>query len=158
MLERVSYWIDSASRVFLIIFLVSMTAVLATQVVLRYFFQLGIIWSDELARFLMIALVYIGASSAVRDNSHITVSVFEDKFPTLRKWFAPIQWIMIFIYSLFLIKFGWDALKVVEAQSSANMGISMAWIYAVIPLSGLLTIIHLVGRLGKKKVKQKEGF
>ncbi|MEK3936600.1 TRAP transporter small permease [Sporosarcina sp. FSL W7-1349] len=158
MLERVSYWIDSASRVFLIIFLVSMTAVLATQVVLRYFFQLGIIWSDELARFLMIALVYIGASSAVRDNSHITVSVFEDKFPTLRKWFAPIQWIMIFIYSLFLIKFGWDTLKVVEAQSSANMGISMAWIYAVIPLSGLLTIIHLVGRLGKKKVKQKEGF
>lgn len=158
MLRKISYWLDSASRVFIVFFLLFMTVVLATQVILRYFFQMGIIWSDELARFLMIALVYIGAASAVRDNSHIKVSVFEDQIPALRKWFAPVQWIMIFIYSVFLIKFGIDTLKVVGAQSSANMGISMAWIYVVIPLSGALTIIHLLGRIGKKNEGQEENF
>ncbi|MGE7544399.1 TRAP transporter small permease [Sporosarcina newyorkensis] len=156
MIRKLSYWLDVTSRVFIVFFLILMTLVLATQVVLRYFFHMGIIWSDELARFLMIALVYIGAASAIRDNSHIKVSVFEDEFPGLRKWFAPIQWVMIFIYSVFLIKFGFDTLKVVGTQNSSNMEISMAWIYVVIPLSGILTIVHLLARVGKKNEGQEE--
>jgi len=150
MLDKISYWIDSASRTLIVVFLIIMTVVLAIQVVLRYFFQMGIIWSDELARFLMIALVYIGAASAIRDNSHITVSVFEDRNPALRKWLAPIQWVIVFLYSLCLIKFGFDTLKVVGAQSSANMGISMGWIYAVLPISAIITIIHQLARIGKR--------
>lgn len=150
MIDKISYWIDAASKALIVAFLTIMTVVLAIQIVLRYFFQMGIIWSDELARFAMIALVYIGAASATRDNSHITVSIFEDQKPSLRKWFAPIQWIVMFVYSVCLIKFGFDTLKVVGAQSSANMGISMGWIYAVIPLSAAIMIVHLIARIGKR--------
>jgi TRAP-type C4-dicarboxylate transport system permease small subunit len=150
MIDKISYWLDVASKALIVSFLTIMTVVLAIQIVLRYFFHMGIIWSDELARFAMIALVYIGAASATRDNSHITVSIFEDHKPSLRKWFAPIQWIVMFVYSICLIKFGFDTLKVVGAQSSANMGISMGWIYAVIPLSAAIMIVHLIARIGKR--------
>lgn len=150
MIDKISYWIDTASKALIVSFLAIMTAVLAIQIVLRYFFQMGIIWSDELARFAMIALVYIGAASATRDNSHITVSIFEDHKPSLRKWLAPIQWVVMFVYSICLFKFGFDTLKVVGAQSSANMGISMGWIYAVIPISAIIMIVHLIARIGKR--------
>lgn len=148
--DKVSYWIDLVTKTFITSFLMIMTIVLTIHIALRYFFQGGILWSDELSRFAMVGIVYLGAASATRDNTHITVSIFEDRWPGLRKWFAPIQWVVMIAYSISLIIFGFQALKVVGTQSSANIGISMGWIYSIIPVSAVIIIIHLLAKIGTR--------
>lgn len=149
--HKISDWLDTITKIAMTLSILLMTIVLAVQIFLRYFLQSGIIWSDELARFLMVALVYLGAASAIRDDSHITVSVFEDWIPSLKKWLGPIQKTVMVIYSVFIIKIGIDTLKVVVNQNSANLGVSMAWAYMIIPLSGILIIIHIMSKIFKRK-------
>lgn len=157
LIEKISYWIDLVLKVLVALFLGIMTIVLAVQIVQRSIFQGGLVWADELARFLMIGIVFIGAAIAIRDKSHITVSIFEDWKPKLRKWFGPIQWIAITVYAVILVKVGFDTLSIVGPQRSPNMEISMGLAYSVIPISGLLMILHLISRIGKDNEGEKGG-
>ena len=45
------------------------------NVVLRMVFNSGLTWSEELARYLFVAVTYIGAISAMRANAHMTVDM-----------------------------------------------------------------------------------
>ena len=150
-IEKISYWVDLILRTLIAAFLAMMTVVLVVQIVQRSIFQSGLIWADELARFLMIAIVFIGAAVAIRDKSHITVSLFEDWKPSVKKWFAPLQWIAILIYAVILVKVGFDTLEIVGPQRSPNMGMSMGLAYAVIPVSAAIMIWHLITRIGKRE-------
>ena len=55
------------------------------NVVLRMVFNSGLTWSEELARYLFVAVTYIGAISAMRANAHMTVDM------VLSKVKAPLQ-------------------------------------------------------------------
>ncbi|MFB4162411.1 TRAP transporter small permease [Alteribacillus sp. JSM 102045] len=149
-LDGISYWIDKIVRILITSFLVVMTIILAVQIVARSMFQGGFVWTDELARYLMIFIVFLGAAVATRDRSHITVSIFEDWKPSLKRWLAPIQWMVMLVYAGFIVKFGLDTLDIVRHQLSVNMGISMGFVYMVLPISAIVIIIHLLARIGKK--------
>ncbi|MBP1971713.1 TRAP-type C4-dicarboxylate transport system permease small subunit [Virgibacillus natechei] len=155
--EKISYWIDLIVRNLITIFLSVMTVILTVQIIARSVFEGGAVWTDELARFLMIAMIFLGAALAVRDKSHITVSIFEEWKPSLRKWFAPFQWIAMLLYAGILVKFGLDTLEVVGPQTSSNMVISMGIVYAVLPISAAIMIIHLIARIGKDRHAEKGG-
>ena len=49
------------------------------NVVLRMVFNSGLTWSEELARYLFVAVTYIGAISAMRANAHMTVDMVLSK-------------------------------------------------------------------------------
>lgn len=134
-----------------------MTSILAAQIVARSVFQEGFVWTDELARYLMIALVFFGASVATRDRSHITVSIFEDWKPSLRKWFSPVQWVVMLTYAGVLLKFGLDAIDIVGPQLSPNMRLSMGIVYATLPVSAVVTIVHLIARINKAQPEEEGG-
>lgn len=51
------------------------TALISMNVILRFFFRAGFTWSDELVRYLMIYITFVGCSVCVRSNDHIAVDV-----------------------------------------------------------------------------------
>jgi len=53
--------------------LCALSSLMFIQVVMRYVFRSPLSWSDELAVYCMIALVYFGAAYAVRERAHIRV-------------------------------------------------------------------------------------
>lgn len=59
-----------------------MTILTFVQVVLRYVFNTGMIWSLEATTYAFAALVLIGMSYGVRTRSHIAVDLFVSKLPT----------------------------------------------------------------------------
>ncbi len=56
-------------------FLAIMSILVFGNVVLRYAFNSGITWSEEMARFLFIWLILIGAISTLKDNQHLGVDM-----------------------------------------------------------------------------------
>jgi C4-dicarboxylate transporter DctQ subunit len=155
-IEKVSYWLDYVTRLFIATFLGVMTIALTAQIIARSIFQGGFVWTDELSRFLMVALIFLGAASATRDNTHITVSILEDWKPSLKKWLAPIQWLAMFIYAVILVIVGFDTLQIVGPQQSVNMQISMGIVYSVFPVSALIMIVHLLTKIKKAKETREE--
>src|SRR5882672_12708275 len=54
-------------------------AVLFTGVVARYVFHRPIVWSDELASILFLWLAMLGATIALRHNSHMRLTLFVNR-------------------------------------------------------------------------------
>ena len=62
-----------------IIFFMLVVTVFA-NVIFRYFFESTIDWSEELARFLLIWLIFIGAMNALFENEHMVMDYFIQLF------------------------------------------------------------------------------
>lgn len=58
-----------------------MTILTFVQVVLRYVFNTGLVWSLEATTYAFAALVLIGMSYGVRTKTHIAVDLFTGKMP-----------------------------------------------------------------------------
>lgn len=56
-----------------------------TNVVLRYVFNSGLVWAEEMSRFLYVWLVFIGAIGALKDNNHLGFSSLVQRMPLLLK-------------------------------------------------------------------------
>lgn len=61
------------------LFLGSMTALIAIQVVSRNFFNLGLPWADELARFTGLGLVFFTIPLLQYQGKHIAVDIFTSR-------------------------------------------------------------------------------
>jgi TRAP-type C4-dicarboxylate transport system permease small subunit len=56
-------------------------ATVAYQFVTRYLFNDSAAWTEEIARYLLIGMVFVGASVGVRENNHIQVDVLYRYLP-----------------------------------------------------------------------------
>lgn len=64
--------------------LLAMIIVVFLQVFFRYVVHYSLPWSEELARYLMTWVVFVGASMGARDGVHIGVAAFVNLMP---RWF-----------------------------------------------------------------------
>ncbi|MGN8647204.1 TRAP transporter small permease [Gracilibacillus sp. HCP3S3_G5_1] len=130
------------------IFLTSV--IIFLNVVLRYFFDSGIVWAEEAVRYIIIYIVMLGSSLAMTNNDHIAVSIFEN---SSINWFAHIVFGVRTCLSLaFTIIITYLGLGVVESlhttsQVSPAMQLPMWCVYLIFPISGALMSIRLIGNL-----------
>ncbi len=71
-LERVG---TAAENTVLVLLLTAMIVLAVGQIVLREFFDTGIIWSDELVKLLVLWIAMLGSIAASRDDRHLRIDV-----------------------------------------------------------------------------------
>ena len=65
-------------------FLVTLVVIITVHVTLRYVFNSGISWSEEVASKILIpAFVFLGMAMGVEEDLHININVLPRKMPTL---------------------------------------------------------------------------
>lgn len=132
---------------FLVITMVIMVLLIFFQSFSRYFLGFSLSWGSELAVYLHIWQIWLGASLGIRLSEHVRIDVFvnllKGKIKFIVDVFASSIW---FLFALFLAYEG--SLYVMDLlgndQTSPTLGIQMGIIYIVIPLSGLLMCIRLI--------------
>ena len=77
-LERAGKWGEDAV---LVLILTTMILLAASQIVLRNFFGIGVIWGDEMLRMLVLWLAVAGAVAASRSDKHISIDVLNRFLP-----------------------------------------------------------------------------
>jgi len=63
--------------------LVTMLAIALMQIVLRNFFDAGILWAETFARVLVLWLAMLGAMVATREQNHINIDVLSRYLPEI---------------------------------------------------------------------------
>jgi TRAP-type C4-dicarboxylate transport system permease small subunit len=100
------------------------------NVVLRYVFNSGITWSEEMARFLFIWLVLLGAIGALKDNAHLGVDMLIKRLPrTWKKLVYVISNLLVLIVLYLVVEGSWKMAEL-NADSLApatNMPLSMIY-------------------------------
>ena len=139
---------------FLIISLVAMVLIIFMQVVLRWF-HAATVWAEELARYIMLYQVWIGASYAVREDAHIRITALIGKLTGNKRHVSETV-----VLTLWLTVEGVQLVKeiAIMGQVSSAMRIPMTIPYASVPLGGALMSIRLVQKLiqGMKDGPQEE--
>ncbi|WP_147635034.1 TRAP transporter small permease [Treponema pectinovorum] len=88
------------------IFLAVMITLVFANVVLRYLFNKGFAWSEEVARLCFIYLVYLGSIEAAKDNKHLLIDSILIKLPGITQKLVYILIQLIIIYLMYLMTFG----------------------------------------------------
>ena len=141
LLER---WFVQANRALLIVLLAAMVVVTFANVVMRYTGESSFVWGEEVGRHLMIWLAFVGSGLALRSGAHIGVDSLERSLSTraARIVRGAIALTLLVLFIALLIE-GIDYAWRTRFQASAALQISMAWVYAGMPIGCLLMLAHL---------------
>ncbi|NLH71177.1 MAG: TRAP transporter small permease [Brooklawnia sp.] len=92
-------------QILIAIFLGIMILLTFLNVIMRYVFSSGFVWSEEIARICFIYLVYLGTIDAYRDNRHLGVEmlVARAKPGAQRVLYLAIQGIVIWMMAILTI-------------------------------------------------------
>lgn len=137
------------------------TVVLGVQVFMRYVMHASLSWSEELARYCFIWLVYIGISYGAKIMRHIKIDAGLYLFPkNTRKYVVIVGDVVFFLFALVIVYYAWNLVgrQIKLGQLSPAMQIPM-WIVYAAPLVGFIltairqiqTIIYRVKHLNDKE-------
>ncbi|MFV0360349.1 TRAP transporter small permease [Tropicimonas sp.] len=117
--------------------LFALVAILAAQVAFRYLLGAPLVWSEELARYLLVWCTFIGVSLAVREGRNISV----DLLPTMLgdRWTRGFGVIALVGSAIFFALVVWYAIPLTRriariGQTSPGLGIQMWIVYAAVPV------------------------
>jgi len=154
-------WIDEKLELYLCILLMSlMTIIIFIQVIMRHVVHNSLVWSEELARYLFIWLIYLGISYGAKIMKHIKIEAALRLFPkAVRPYIVIIGDILFLGFSLFITL---TSFTVVEkqinlGQASPAMHIPMWIIYAAPMVGFALTSIRQVQTILYRTTKLREG-
>ncbi|WP_027184528.1 TRAP transporter small permease [Desulfovibrio inopinatus] len=138
-LRSLLYWfsVSSMSVMLIIIFI---------QVIARYVFNHSFEWSEELARFLFVWVVFLGSALIMGESGHLAVQFLPTRFKgtSFGLFLEVFTNVCSYVFILLLLSQGAKMTSIMTFQTAPGLGISMSWVYAVIPLSAALMLLYLI--------------
>lgn len=126
------------------IFCVMMFSV-ASQIIMRYIFNRPLLWSEELARYTYVWLVFIGAAYDVTQEKHIAVTLVTEKLPKTVQNSIKVFFNLLIVGALaYMLPHAIQYMFRQNSLFSGCMQIPMSWVYAALPAGYVLIIIHLL--------------
>ena len=133
----------------IILILGSMVLLSFLQVLMRNFFDTGILWGDIFLRHLVLWVGFIGASLATREEKHINIDLLTRLIP---KKIVPFAKIVIDVTSviicLVLVKAGWEFVSMeIEANTTLFQNVPSWYFEIIIPVGFALIALRFVFKI-----------
>jgi TRAP-type transport system small permease protein len=160
-IEQISAKVSRASEKIVQITLVGMvgvmTVIIIIQVFMRYLFLYSLSWSEEVARYLMIWVSFLGASLALKYGFHIGVEFVINRIPEkIRGWTNLVAKLGMLLFLIYFTIGGFRVSWAVRDQDSPALLFSMAYAYLSAPVGGLFMIIQLLNLLIEDWIKVRK--
>jgi TRAP-type C4-dicarboxylate transport system permease small subunit len=121
----------------------SMALVVALQVFFRYVLNHSLFWSEELARFMLVWLSFLGASTAYKRGLHPGVDFLTARLSVfLQTACSHLVRIVSLSFFIAMIIYGVQFAYFIRAQISPALYLPKWVVFAIIPASGLILAIH----------------
>jgi len=115
------------------------------QIIFRYILHHPIYWSEEFPRFILIWLTFLGSAIAMKNNSHLSVSLLTNRLDVQKR--ILIQFFANLLSLLFLLILVWGGIKIsilTMPNRSAALQMPTGLVYLAVPVGGVLMIIYLL--------------
>lgn len=132
-----------------------LTIIIVSQVISRYVLGYITTWGNELARYLMIWFAMLLSGVLVYENSHLQVELaFQKLSSRARRLLRSAQLLLIAGFGSLIADYGfrWTMTSGFYSTTPALESVTpfkfyMAYMYAVVPISGLLIMFFSIGKL-----------
>lgn len=153
--------LNKSIRVLTILCLSVLTILVPIEVFLRYLFGKSLYITEEFTRYLMVWVVFLASSLAIREDSHISIGIFVNRFRgRTRSWINLLAQILLVTFLIFLIIEGVIALSFQMDQIIPSLGLPIFWFYLAIPVGSFLMILNLLPKIWEtlKVISGKKRF
>jgi TRAP-type C4-dicarboxylate transport system permease small subunit len=131
---------------------VAISLILFVQVVARYLGE-SLSWSEEVGRYLLVATTFLGATVAYKRAHFIGLAGFGARFGRLVEQ-VIVRGLQLMTLACFCLITWFGVIYTVKAwdQSSTAVQMPMSLPISVVPLSGLIFVLHVLADMTKRKV------
>jgi len=119
------------------------------QIIARFIPGSATVWSEEVARFVFVWIVFLGAGTLMRDNDHIRISIITNRL-------GPVSGRILRIFSAlliipFVVFMTWGAyinmLRQWNTFAPTVDWMRLGYVYLALLISGIVMIVYLIRRL-----------
>jgi TRAP-type C4-dicarboxylate transport system permease small subunit len=142
--DRVLEWITTVVKWVMVSMTIVIFIITTYTVFTRYLLNIVPSWSEEIPRYLLVWITYLGAGLAIKFKEHISLDVFFNLMPLrarqvghffLNGLVAIVAVIMV-VYGIGLVNhFGEDLME--------SIPVTNFWLYLAMPVSGTLMLLYL---------------
>lgn len=145
LIDSVYKALEKVIRYMVLILLALMVIIVFANVVSRYYLHYSLAWSEEVARFMLVWLVFLGSFLAYIHDEHLGLDILVKKFPpTLRKIVATGANLLV-IFALYAVMEGGYLMMVANFDwLSSAAEIPQGYVYVIIPVCCGLMILQTV--------------
>lgn len=147
---RVGKHVKLSEWVVIVTFLVMVIGTF-TQVITRYVLDFSLPWVDELARYCLVWMVFVGMVLTLVRGQHVTVDLLLDRY-SVRVRPIALTLIDLAVAGLFgvLLYGGVLLMQLTAGQTTSGMGMPKYMVYAALPLGAVLMLIELSLRIYRR--------
>ncbi len=144
-LERISDWVNIASKYLIVAILTAMVAFTCFQVFCRYVFNSALSWPEEMNIFFMAWLTFVGSSIALKQSAHIGVDLFINFLPAkVRRLILTIGHCFMFVFLLLLVDTGYSVAVMNLGNFSEALEIPLIIPRLSLVVGGLMMLLQMV--------------
>ncbi len=143
----------------LAVFMLGMLVAIFCQVVFRFVLHMPLAWTEESSRYLMIYVVYLGASVGIYRGSHLGFTFLLDKMN--QKAFHVMSLAASAGVLAFCVYFTWYGLIIVTRnmyQVSPALQLPMWCVYAILPISGSICALQTLNVIFRLAAESRRLF
>lgn len=143
-LNRIGQILEKLVIYTVLILLAVLISLVFIQVVLRFVFSTGLVWAEELDRYIFVWLLFLGITMGIYKQKHIAITVIADRLGEFSKVLRLLGHLITGVFFIILMWQGYQFMLVSISGMAAVLPVNLGIIYSIIPLSSLLAIIFLI--------------
>ncbi|WP_066307384.1 TRAP transporter small permease [Bacillus sp. FJAT-29814] len=157
-MQQLSLIVYKYTKWFLAFLIGLMTVITLMEVGARNIFHHSFSWSEELARFILVWVTFIGASVGYKKGELVAIDAVERLPEKVRKPIYMLTQLVSLVFIVFLAYLGYAATfsDTVMRQVASGFRVSMMWPYLSIPLGMTFMFIHALAFLFSPKSFNEE--
>jgi TRAP-type C4-dicarboxylate transport system permease small subunit len=145
MVRQFSELVEKLTGALLICLLATLVVVVFAAVVARYGFNSSLVWSDEVARGLLVWLVFLGAASAYHRSELVDIGLVRDHLPDRAAYaLRVIGTLLVMAFLGFTIFYGIELMQKNVRQVSAVLRIKQNYFSAAVTVGSVVMLIHVI--------------
>ncbi|WP_048645058.1 TRAP transporter small permease [Nitratireductor soli] len=144
-MNRFERYFLTANKWALVLLLSAMAVIVFANVSLRYLTNFSITWAEEVARYLMVWMTFIGAGMALRTGGHVAIGNFQEMLgANAQRALRILILCLLLAFFAIMIWMGKDYMDRMRFQVTPATRVSFSYIYAAMPIGFGLLIVHLL--------------
>jgi TRAP-type C4-dicarboxylate transport system permease small subunit len=155
MIDRLDRTLLVVNRWAVIAILAAMASMVFANVALRLATDTSILWVEEVSRYLMIWLTFLGGGLVLRYGGHVGIDTLQDSLPRQAKAIRGAIVLLLLGFFAFMVAIGIRYSTLTWEQTTPILGVPVGAVYLSMPIGFSLFIAHLLlmarGYVGERR-------
>src|SRR5438093_13184358 len=144
MLRRFDQALLQLNRWIVIVVLAAMAVMVFANVLLRFFTDNSILWVEEVSRYLMIWLTFLGSGLVLRYGGHVGIDTLQEALPRHAAAIRAVIFIILLGFFALMVWVGMRYAAFAWKQTTPVLQIPIGAVYLAMPAGFALMIAHLL--------------